>query len=290
MGDKYFPWEHKHNRNMSRQPKPLTTKSRFSVLKESSEEASEEASEESEEELPEEQTEETKEEIPEPTRPTKRPFVKPVEEEPEFTLPSLSKESFRVLQERPQGRGVNEGSIRVTAVLFTINRWNELFTLLIFQDCDRWSFPKGGIEEGESHQEALFREVYEETSINLARVSHEILHRETVIANETHDVFYVLITKDRSCFDEVPVDIDEACVTKWVRMNTFGARKYLKNYKFNKISRILLTGILDARNAFKERFDRERNFLLTKMNERPADILLDFIIHPLERDIYLTRE
>lgn len=74
--------------------------------------------------------------------------------------------------------------IGVTAVIFD-QQGRVLLTQR--QDLRNWVFPGGGVEEGESLNEAVFREVYEETGVKIkserlvAVIIREILFRRGVV-------------------------------------------------------------------------------------------------------------
>jgi 8-oxo-dGTP pyrophosphatase MutT (NUDIX family) len=65
---------------------------------------------------------------------------------------------------------------RITAGGVVVNQDGKI--LLVQNGRLAWSFPKGGVDEGESMQKAAFREIYEETGIpesELELVAEEIL-------------------------------------------------------------------------------------------------------------------
>lgn len=191
------------------------------------------------------------------------PLEEALEEVPEEIV-SAEETTTKKKLKRERGR-------KALVVLFTSNKSNELFTLLVLQNCEWWGFPKGLIEEGETDKQAAFRELREETRIDLRRVPHEILHKKSVrVGRDIHEVFYIRTLKNRSCFDEVPIDVGEVCVTKWLRVARIPVDRYFRKYDFNSISRMLLEGILEDREIFR------RDFALTKSSPKRHPELLRY--------------
>lgn len=65
---------------------------------------------------------------------------------------------------------IDEEGFRSNVGIILVNKHNKLFwAQRIGQDA--WQFPQGGIQEGESVQEALYRELYEEIGLKASKVT-----------------------------------------------------------------------------------------------------------------------
>ncbi len=116
----------------------------------------------------------------------------------------------------------------------------------VYADC--WHIPGGGIDNGETKQDALIREIKEETGIDISpyRIqlvddtgkgqSEKVLKEtgETVLCEMTFNVYQVDITDQNA--DQIAVHLNDDLVRyQWVDLAE------LKNYKLTPPSTVLFT-------------------------------------------------
>ena len=85
------------------------------------------------------------------------------------TKPLVRGNLQRVMTKSGNGRSaISEISREATAggVIYRINRYGGLEILLVADHFDRWTIPKGHIEEGETAQETAIREIGEEAGVH----------------------------------------------------------------------------------------------------------------------------
>ena len=99
---------------------------------------------------------------------------------------------------------------------------------------DKWSLPKGHVEENESREDCAMRELYEETGINLYIIRDEPRIR---INNSIYYIYYTQITD----INVKPIDNEEIHSAKFCfinRINTLHINRELSVAINNKISKI----------------------------------------------------
>jgi len=149
----------------------------------------------------------------------------------------------------------------------------DLMFMIHSPDCDEYKFPGGGVEPGETLEEALVREVREELGAVVRRVVFKVGHivehyrpKEPYLDVFTMRSFYFLVTvgderleqrleayESRLGFTPRWVDIDEAIslneatmaggsatITRWVARDTWALRRISENRA------ALLSSIRDA--------------------------------------------
>jgi mutator protein MutT len=83
-------------------------------------------------------------------------------------------------------------SIRIRVGAIILNKKNEL---LLVNHCKRgksyWLFPGGGVEYGETIEEALKRELIEELSIKLNKIENLVFCHETIYPDKKRHIFNI---------------------------------------------------------------------------------------------------
>ncbi len=92
--------------------------------------------------------------------------------------------------------------------------------LMIKDRCNKWTFPKGKREEGETFQETALREIFEETGIDgevvkpLSKVYYEYyLQNNDKVEKEVY--FYLVHTSSK----KIKVQTDEINSAKWLEID-----------------------------------------------------------------------
>lgn len=94
---------------------------------------------------------------------------KPLSETSLADKPLIRGQLQRVLTKSPNGRSIiTEVSREATAggVIYRLNKQGKMEILLVADHFDRWTIPKGHIEEGETAQETAIREIGEEAGVH----------------------------------------------------------------------------------------------------------------------------
>ncbi|MDR1087063.1 MAG: NUDIX domain-containing protein [Endomicrobium sp.] len=109
------------------------------------------------------------------------------------------------------------------AVIYKMQEESPLFLLVNSKRNDRWGFPKGHVENGESEIETAKREIFEETGIKKIEFIENFRQEEVYLINgstnktkgnlvEKHSIYFLaLALEDALSFDE-----NEISKLKWV--------------------------------------------------------------------------
>lgn len=128
------------------------------------------------------------------------------------------------------------------AIIYRINPDKEVEFLLVFsQRNERWGFPKGHSEPGESEKETAKREIFEETGINDVQFIKGFRQEDIYIIDgtlpdtkgrivEKHSVYFLAYTYENA----VIYDKDEISDIKWMTYE-----EALKNLSFDNQKKIL---------------------------------------------------
>lgn len=130
-------------------------------------------------------------------------------------------------------------------VIFRRNPKTDEIDILLIQDArDRWTIPKGHMEEGETPKETAEREVKEETGLKtvvmydwLGKINFQY-RRQNSLVLITQDIFLVHATKP----DEKLVKEDWMNDISW-----FSAKEALEKIEYDDINKIMLLGLKKIR-------------------------------------------
>lgn len=119
--------------------------------------------------------------------------------------------------------------------------------ILLIQDAkDRWTIPKGHIEEGETAKETAAREIKEETGLEKVRVLswlgkiHFRYRRQQSLVLMTTEIFLV----------EAQGDTDKLKPEDWMNgISWFSANEALDKIEYEDIEKIILLGMNKIRKA-----------------------------------------
>lgn len=108
--------------------------------------------------------------------------------------------------------------ISAGGVVYNID--NGLTQILMIEDrCNKWTFPKGKNEEGETYEETAIREIFEETGIKgkvikfLDKVEYEYYHPS--INKIEKEVYFYLVKADS---DDIQVQFSEINSAHWLTL------------------------------------------------------------------------
>lgn len=130
-------------------------------------------------------------------------------------------------------------------IIFRRNPKNDEIDILLIQDArDRWTIPKGHMEEGETPKETAEREVKEETGLKTV-IMHDWLgkinfqyRRQHSLVLITQDIFLVHANKP----DEKLVKEDWMNDIRW-----FSAKEALEKIEYDDIGKIMLIALKKIR-------------------------------------------
>lgn len=132
-------------------------------------------------------------------------------------------------------------------VVYRKNPKNGAVEILLIQDArDRWTIPKGHIEEGETAKETAGREVSEETGLQclivmnwLGKINFQYRRQQSLVLMTT-EIFLIHAYKD----NDKPVPEEWMNGIKW-----FPANEALEKIEYDDIGKIILLAMKKIRQA-----------------------------------------
>ena len=121
--------------------------------------------------------------------------------------------------------------------------------ILMIQDAkDRWTIPKGHVEEGERHEETAAREIEEETGLKhlkvldrLGKIDFRYRRQDNLILMTTH-VFLIHATKDTDNYE--PEENEGIKDVQW-----FDVNDALDLIEYDDIGKLILLGLKKIRDG-----------------------------------------
>lgn len=98
----------------------------------------------------------------------------------------------------------------------------------------KWGFPKGSMEPGESFNKCMRRELWEETGLNINAFRHRVLGRETYHKY----LIYVIHMNQQVNIPFTIQDQDEIDQVEWVLLEK------IPTYSFNRVTEFILSKLL----------------------------------------------
>ena len=135
------------------------------------------------------------------------------------------------------------------AVVYKICEGEPLFLLVFSKRNERWGFPKGHIEQGETGLETASREIYEESGIRRVNFVDGFKHEEVYIIDgtlpetkgriaEKHSVYFLAeaLSDSMAFYDDEVGDIKWVNVNKAKQMLSFSGQKKAIQSAYEKIN------------------------------------------------------
>lgn len=132
-------------------------------------------------------------------------------------------------------------------VVYRHNAKTKKLEILLVQDArDRWTIPKGHVEEGETTKQTARREVSEETGLKdmdikswLGKINFRYRRERSLILMTTH-IYLIEATKDT----------DKLVAEDWMNgIRWFPATEAVERIAYEDISKLILLGMKRIRNA-----------------------------------------
>lgn len=132
-------------------------------------------------------------------------------------------------------------------MVFRRNKKSNEIEILLIQDAkDRWTIPKGHIEEGETAKQTAQREINEETGLQEMNVLNWLgkinfrYRRATSLVLMTTEIFLV----------QAKGDTDKLKPEDWMNgIKWFNSKEALDKIEYEDIGKIILLGLKKIRNA-----------------------------------------
>lgn len=147
----------------------------------------------------------------------------------------------------------NEVWISRSVVIVALIKWNEHVLIVKRADnenitmCGHWCMPCGYIDWNETIEEAVVREVYEETGIDIREHQHSGLNLVEVVSQpygRKQDIsFHYIVemdgTKDIPEFDKTVLNIEETVDVRWVEWSQVEHMNFAFNHDFRIVAKFL---------------------------------------------------
>jgi 8-oxo-dGTP pyrophosphatase MutT (NUDIX family) len=128
-----------------------------------------------------------------------------------------------------------------------------IFLLVNSKRSDRWGFPKGHIEDGESETETAKREIFEETGIKSVKFIENFRQEDVYLINgtldetkghlvEKHSIYFLVLALE----DVLDLDKNEISKAEWVNIKK--TRELLSFSNQKKIIRLAYDKIIGGNN------------------------------------------
>jgi ADP-ribose pyrophosphatase YjhB (NUDIX family) len=130
-------------------------------------------------------------------------------------------------------------------IVYRINKSGGVEILLIADSKNRWTIPKGHVEEGETHRQVAEREIKEETGLKqmkmldwLGKINFRYRRVDTLVLMTT-EIFLV----------EAKGDTDKIKPEEWMKgIKWFPANEALDKIEYEDIGKLILLGLKKIRD------------------------------------------
>lgn len=138
---------------------------------------------------------------------------------------------------------------RAAVGAFIINENSQILITRNFGHGDKWNFPKGGIEEGESETQALKRELHEELGVRNIKILMKskistifmlpvdyIKEKNLNHIGQAQNFYWVFLSKK----EKIDISNDEVEEYKWIDIDSKEFAKHFKQHDEEKVIQTLL--------------------------------------------------